>query len=107
MLGLVVGYRVTSRERILPARLAPPETGFARVLYRKYFVDEIYQALIVRPVVWLSERVLWRTVDQAIVDGVFVHGGVWLGSRLQNGQVGVYLILFLVGAIWVLYAVAG
>ena len=114
VLGLVVGYRATSRECILPARLAPPETGFARVLYRKYFVDEIYQALIVRPVVWLSERVLWRTVDQAIVDGVFVHGGVWLahrvgrlGSRLQNGQVGVYVILFLVGALWVLYAVAG
>ncbi|HEY8105079.1 MAG TPA: NADH-quinone oxidoreductase subunit L [Gemmatimonadales bacterium] len=114
VLGLWIGYRTTLGQPILPARSAPPETGFARVLYRKYYIDEIYDAVFVRPLVWLSDKVLWRVVDQGLVDGVLVGGGVvgsrWLGrlgSRLQSGQVGLYVLLFLVGAIWVLRAILG
>jgi len=108
-LGLWVGFRTALGRPILPAREAPPETGFARVLYHKYYVDEIYNALFVRPLVWLSDKVLWRAVDQALVDGLLVNGGVvgsrWLGalgSRIQSGQLGLYVLLFLVGAIWIL-----
>jgi NADH-quinone oxidoreductase subunit L len=114
VLGLAAGFRATLAGAILPARQAPAEHGFARVLYRKYYVDEIYNALIVRPVVWLADRVLWRTVDQAIVDGTVVTGTVrasqavgWIGSRLQNGQLGFYAVLFVLGAVWVLQAILG
>jgi NADH-quinone oxidoreductase subunit L len=114
VLGLVLGWRSTLRRRIPPAAEAPAETGLARVLYRKYYVDEIYDALIVRPVVWLSRLVLWKGVDQGIVDGAAVNGTAklsrglgWIGSRLQTGQVGLYVVLFLVGALWILHAVAG
>ncbi|HEU5171567.1 MAG TPA: NADH-quinone oxidoreductase subunit L [Gemmatimonadales bacterium] len=110
--GLLVGYRRTLARPIPTPREAPPERGFARVLNRKYYVDEIYDALFVRPLVWLSDRVLWRTVDKAVVDGVLVHGGVFasrwigrLGSRIQNGQLGVYAVLFVLGAVWVLHTI--
>jgi NADH-quinone oxidoreductase subunit L len=110
--GLWIGYRVTLARPIPTAREAPPERGLARVLHRKYYVDEIYDALFVRPLVWLSDRVLWRTVDKAVVDGIFVHGGVFasrwagrVGSRIQNGQVGVYAVLFVIGAVWVLHTI--
>jgi NADH-quinone oxidoreductase subunit L len=112
--GLVIGWWLTLRRRMLPAAESPAETGLARVLYRKYYVDEIYDAIIVRPVVWLSRFVLWKGVDQGVVDGAAVNGSAkfsqllgWVGSRLQTGQVGVYVVLFLVGALWVLHAVAG
>jgi NADH-quinone oxidoreductase subunit L len=82
------------------------------VLNRKYFVDELYDAVVVRPVVWLSRVVLWKGVDQGVVDGVGVNGAAWTsrlvggGLRLlQTGQVGIYVVLFLVGAIWILSAV--
>jgi NADH-quinone oxidoreductase subunit L len=82
------------------------------VLNRKYYVDEIYDAVIVRPVAWISRIVLWRGVDQTLVDGAAVNGAArvsrglgWIGSRLQSGQVGVYVVIFLVGAIWILRAV--
>jgi NADH-quinone oxidoreductase subunit L len=109
VVGLIAGWRATLRRPILPADQAPADTGFARVLNRKYYVDEIYDALIVRPLVWLSRMILWKGVDQGVVDGAAVNGSAklsqglgWLGSRLQTGQVGIYVVLFLVGAIWVL-----
>jgi NADH-quinone oxidoreductase subunit L len=110
--GLVAGWWATLRRRTLPAAESPADTGLAGVLYRKYYVDELYDGLIVRPVVWLSRFILWRGVDQGMVDGAAVNGTAklsrglgWLGSRLQTGQVGVYIVLFLVGAVWVLHTV--
>jgi NADH-quinone oxidoreductase subunit L len=96
-----------------PAAEAAPETGFAKVLSRKWYVDEIYDALIVRPLVWLSDKILWRLVDAGLVDGVGVHGpprvarGVGaIGSWLQTGQVGTYVFFFVVGVLLLLRAVA-
>jgi NADH-quinone oxidoreductase subunit L len=112
--GLWAGWKATFARSILPAAEAPEDTGLARVVYRKYYVDEIYDAIIVRPLVWLSRVVLWRGVDQGVVDGAAVNGTArfsqllgWMGSRLQTGQVGVYVVLFLVGALWILRAIAG
>jgi NADH-quinone oxidoreductase subunit L len=110
--GLALGYWLTLRRPIPTAREAPEERGFARVVNRKYYVDELYDAVFVRPLVWLSDRVLWRTVDKAVVDGIFVHGGVFasrwvgrIGSRIQNGQLGVYAVLFVIGAVWILHTI--
>ena len=112
VLGLFLGFRATLARPIPTARQAPAETGLGLVLNRKYFVDELYDAVIVRPVVWLSRVVLWKGVDQGVVDGVGVNGTAWAsrlvggGLRLlQTGQVGIYVVLFLVGAIWILRAV--
>ena len=98
--------------RFRPPSEAPEDTGLARVLNRKYYVDELYDAAVVRPTVWLSRVVLWKGVDQGAIDGAAVNGSArvsrglgWLGSRLQTGQVGVYVVLFLVGALWILRAV--
>ena len=109
--GLYLGYRVTLGARTPTAAEAPPDTGLARVLNRKYYVDEIYDAVFVRPLVWLSRVVLWKGVDQGVVDGAAVNGTArlsrglgWMGSKLQTGQVGVYVVLFLVGALWILHA---
>ena len=46
-------------------------------------------------------------VDGAAVNGTakLSQGLGWLGSRLQTGQVGVYVVLFLAGAVWILHAV--
>ena len=111
VVGLVLGLRWTLARRIPVAREAPAEAGVGRILNRKYFVDELYDAVIVGPLVWLSRVVLWKGVDQGVVDGAAVNGTAklsrglgWLGSRLQTGQVGVYVVLFLVGALWILRA---
>jgi NADH-quinone oxidoreductase subunit L len=112
VIGLVAGFRLTLGRPILPARQAPVDTGFALVLNRKYYVDELYDAVVVRPVAWLSRVLLWKGVDQGVIDGVAVNGTAWVsrilgsvGSRLQTGQLGIYVVLFLAGALWILRAV--
>jgi NADH-quinone oxidoreductase subunit L len=113
LVGLGLGWTLTLRGRLVPAREAVPEHGFWKVLYHKYYVDELYDRFIVDPLVALSRGVLWKTVDQGVIDGAGVNGSAalskalgWLGSRLQTGQVGVYVGLFLVGALCVLGVVA-
>ncbi len=67
--------------------------------------------MIVRPVLWISRAVLWRVVDQGLVDGAAVNGTArvsqalgWLGSRLQTGELGFYVVLFVAGVVLVLGA---
>jgi len=110
-LGIVGAFRLLKPEALVPARLAQPETGLARLLWKKWYVDELYDAIIVRPVMWLSREVLWKIVDARIVDGLLVNGTAaasravgWLGSRLQTGEVGVYVVLFVIGVLAVVGA---
>jgi NADH-quinone oxidoreductase subunit L len=114
LVGLGLGLRMTLARPVLTPSEAPPETGFGRVLAGKYFIDELYSKLIVRPTVWFSTTVLWKGLDQLLIDRVGVGGTArvaqglgWLGSRLQNGQVALYVTLFTIGAVLVLRAVIG
>jgi NADH-quinone oxidoreductase subunit L len=106
---LVWGYRSTVGRAIVPAHEAAPDRGFWKVLYHKYYIDEIYDAIIVRPLMAISRVILWRKVDQGLIDGAAVNGSAglmralgWVGGRLQTGQVGVYVAVFVVGALYVL-----
>ena len=109
-IGIVGAWRLLNLETLVPARSAPPERGFARVLRNKWYVDEIYDALIVRPIVWLSREILWKRIDQQVIDGALVNGAArgtralgWGNRWLQTGQVGVYVAVFLVGVLLVLW----
>jgi len=111
-LGMVGAVRLLKPAALVPARLAPAETGLGRLLWKKWYVDELYDALVVRPVMWLSREVLWKVVDVRLVDGLLVNGTAatsralgWVGSRLQTGEVGVYVGVFVVGVLAVVFAV--
>ena len=110
-LGIGGAFRLLNLAALVPARLAPPERGLGRILWKKWYVDELYDAAIVRPVMWVSREVLWKVVDARLVDGLLVNGTAvasralgWVGSRLQTGEVGVYVVLFVVGVLVVLGA---
>jgi NADH-quinone oxidoreductase subunit L len=107
--GLSLGGVVTSRAGTLPAHDSPEEHGFWKVLYHKYYVDELYDHAIVQPLLWLSRAILWKEVDQGAIDGTGVNGSARLsaalgrlGSRMQSGQLTTYVTLFLVGVVYVL-----
>jgi NADH-quinone oxidoreductase subunit L len=80
----------------LPEQLAAQFSGVHRLLLNKYYVDEIYDAGIVRPIQTTSERVLWKGADVRIVDGAVnasaqIVGALAAGLRLlQTGSVKTY-----------------
>lgn len=73
-----------------------PNTGFAKVLENKWYVDELYQNIIIRPLHHLI-LVLDKYVERCGIDGVVNGVGKfvqWSGGKLrllQSGQVGVYI----------------
>jgi NADH-quinone oxidoreductase subunit L len=110
----VGAWRLLRPDALRPARDASPELGFGRVLSLSYYVDAWYRAVIVRPLVWFSEKVLWKVVDATLVDGIAVNGVArfsrflgWLGSRLQTGTLGAYVFMFMVGVLVVILGVKG
>ncbi len=75
------------------------------LLSGKYFVDELYERLFSRPLVWISEHVLLRGGDRMILDG-FLNGVAALAlrtagalGRLQTGSLHVYALFVLVGIV--------
>jgi NADH-quinone oxidoreductase subunit L len=98
----------------LPPRIATSFAGVQRLLVNKYWVDEIYDALIVRPLVLISDRVFYRGVDAGLIDGVAVNGlgrsvrGIASGGLkyLQSGLTQSYVFSMLVGAAAILWYLA-
>jgi len=114
VLGIVGAWRLLNPAALVPARDAPAERGFARILRHKWYVDEIYDALIVRPLVWLSTEILWKRIDQQAIDGATVNGVArgaralgWANRWLQTGQVGVYVGVFVVGVLLIIWRAVG
>jgi NADH-quinone oxidoreductase subunit L len=76
-------------------------TGLTKVLYHKYYVDEIYNAIFVRPLHAMS-RFFRDFVEQALSGIVFGFGRTanfisMQGKALQNGSIGFYLFAFVFG----------
>ena len=109
--GIAFAWARLKPEALVSAKDATPAEGFARVLEHKYYVDEGYDAVIIRPTVGVSRLLLWRGIDAGLIDGLFVNGSAavarlvgWMGSQLQSGQVGTYAWVLVVGVLAVLGA---
>ncbi len=101
LLALIGTFVAVSRFSKKP-ELGEP-TGFGKVLANKWYVDEFYNAIIVRPLGLLATFLVFfeKNVIDAIVNGVGKL--VQYGSRqlrlIQSGQVGGYVLLMVVGII--------
>ncbi|MFO7892641.1 MAG: NADH-quinone oxidoreductase subunit L [Longimicrobiales bacterium] len=109
---ILLSTRWLKRQERRPAEESPEFEGFAKVLYNKWYVDEIYDAAVVQPVIRLS-RAAWRFIDDGLIDGMVNGAGVlarglgWIGSRLQTGSLNTYAFAIAVGAILILLSVVG
>jgi NADH-quinone oxidoreductase subunit L len=104
---IVITTRVLGRRVVKPAVESPADTGFKRVLYNKWYVDEIYDAGVVQPLIKVS-RWSWKYIDAGLIDGTVNGAGWvsqrlgWLGSRLQTGQLNTYAFAIVLGVLIVL-----
>ena len=85
ILGLLVAWWFYIKSPETPKRLAKSLHGLYTLIFHKYYVDEIYAALIVRPLLWISDNVLWHVVDEGVIDGTV--NGVATVARESGGEV--------------------
>jgi NADH-quinone oxidoreductase subunit L len=82
--------------------------GVHRLLSKKYYVDEVYDAAVVRPVLEASRQYLWRLIDNGLIDRIvngFGRSVVALAEplrRMQAGDVRAYAGWILTGGVLVL-----
>jgi NADH-quinone oxidoreductase subunit L len=95
--------RFAKREVVPPLDEAAFRPWF-RVLFNKYYVDELYEKIFVRPLYWLSD-VFYKIVDTKVVDGAvnLAGKGINKGSDVlrlaQEGSVGFYIFAMVIGVI--------
>jgi NADH-quinone oxidoreductase subunit L len=94
--GISIGWFMFKNQ---PLRRMP------RLLESKYYVDEIYDATIIRPILVMSREGLWKVFDIGVIDGLIHSLGrivVNFGQTLRYMQIGfvrVYAAIILAGAI--------
>ena len=105
LLGFLLAWWLYIKSPKTPKKLASSFSALYQLLSGKYFIDELYLALIVRPLVWISRNVLWHAVDEGAIDGT-VNGVASVsretGDRLRRantGNIRSYATWIVVGAL--------
>jgi NADH-quinone oxidoreductase subunit L len=108
--GIALAYLMYVLKPGMADSLAETLKAPYNLIYNKYFVDEIYSATVVRPLVGGSRIVLWKGVDAGLIDGI-VNG---VGARcrdvgsvlrlLQSGSIRGYATWVLFGSVALLLA---
>jgi NADH-quinone oxidoreductase subunit L len=108
VIGVFAGFFVWGKRRDIADAMARQFAGAHRLLLNKYYVDEIYDATVVRPIHVISEDGLWRGADVNVIDravnGVasVVDEGASVLRRLQSGSVRTYAGSVVLGVVVIL-----
>jgi NADH-quinone oxidoreductase subunit L len=83
--GWWLSYLLYYKRPELPQKIADSLGGFYEAVVHKYYVDELYAALFVRPLIEGSTRILWQGVDRKIIDAAVNDAGD--GARHVSDEV--------------------
>ena len=110
VVGILVAYVMYVAKPALADFVAANMKGLYTLVYNKYFVDEVYDRMLVKPVVGGSRMLLWRAADVGLIDGI-ANG---IGSRardiggilrlLQSGNIRSYATWVVFGSVLLIVA---
>ncbi|MDB5368817.1 MAG: NADH-quinone oxidoreductase subunit [Roseomonas sp.] len=103
--GIAIGYLLYMFMPAMPARIAAAFPGVYRFLLNKWYFDELYDFLFVRPT-RRAAAWLWKVVDAKVIDGM-PNGAAALTasaagrvSRFQTGRVANYAFTMIIGLVF-------
>ena len=111
LIGLGVAYWLYLKRPEKADGLAKSMKPVYTTLLNKYYVDELYAAVVVKPLLWISTDVLWKTADVAGIDGAvngIASGTTAIGDGVrhtQSGNTRSYAVWVVVGALVVIAVV--
>jgi NADH-quinone oxidoreductase subunit L len=104
-LGLAVAWFFYGNDAKRAARLRPSFDAVHRILWNKYYIDELYEAVLGRPLNWISKRIFLQLGDRALIDGT-LHGLSGLAklsagalSSVQTGSLHRYAFFVVIGVV--------
>lgn len=108
LIALFYAYTVYVKNKTIPAGEEEELNPVHQLVYKKYWVDELYENVITKPLNMLSE-VLHKLVDNQVIDGV-VNGMGALVSRAsqtirlaQTGNIGFYVFVMVISIVLILF----
>jgi NADH-quinone oxidoreductase subunit L len=116
-LGFLIAFQFYIRRPEMPKNLAAQHDGLYKFLLNKWYFDELYDLIFVRPALWLG-RVFWKQGDGRVIDGLGPDGvsarvlDVTRNVvRLQTGYLYHYAFAMLIGIAalitWFMFASPG
>ncbi len=107
--GIWIARNIYLKKPSIAESISGRYKGLYNLLWNKYFVDEVYDAAVVNPIVKGSETVLWKFTDNKIIDGL-VNGTAsiigFISSRIRKIQTGVaqiYAVVMMLGIVIALF----
>ena len=105
ILGFIAAWLAYIRRPDLPAQTAQQLGPVYRLFYNKWYFDEIYNFLFVRPAFWLGRK-FWKLGDVGTIDRFGPDGAAWVISKgsvaakkLQSGYLNTYALVMLLGVV--------
>ncbi len=105
LLGLITAYLMYMRSKDAPQRLATTFAPIYRFFLNKWYFDELYNFLFIRPAFWFG-RLFWKQGDIGIIDRFGPNGsaavvsfGSKLAVRMQSGYLYTYALVMLLGLV--------
>jgi NADH-quinone oxidoreductase subunit L len=96
LLGWWLAYQLYHKRPELPQKIADALGGFYQAVAHKYYIDELYAVLFVKPLIDGSTRILWQDVDRKVIDAAVndAGDGAWHVSdevrHMQSGNIRSY-----------------
>ena len=108
LVGLLVARTFYLKNPALPEKLKTRFRALYITLLNKYWVDEIYDDVIIKPVKIISTYILWKFLDEILIDGIvnstghLIRGAGGVFRKLQSGYTRSYAGWILVGAVFII-----
>src|ERR1022692_2133228 len=106
-LGIALAYLFYLRLPGIPMLLAWRLQDLYNLLLNKYYIDQLYNFIVTRPLFWVSNNVLNRAIDSFAIDGAADGAGLavqtsgQIARRAETGNVQHYAFVYLLGALGV------
>ena len=104
---IYIAYNQYVKKAVLPKEDDSQLSATHKLVYNKYFIDEFYDNLIVRPLNWISGK-MYGLLEIRFIDHIVNSVGrsiVWSGKTLrykQNGNIELYIFSMVIGIIAIL-----
>ncbi|MXP14217.1 NADH-quinone oxidoreductase subunit L [Altererythrobacter confluentis] len=112
LLGVLIAWMAYIRDTSIPGKFVEQFRNLHNFVYNKWYFDELYNLVFVRPAFWLGRK-FWKIGDEGIIDRFGPNGAAWLVSKgtvaaqkVQSGYLYSYALVMLLGLVaavtWVL-----